>query len=645
MSDEARLLVRIEASANKLVSEMKRASDVTKQRMAEIDGQFKRANVSVTEGLGRAGQAAAKAAQGTKGYGFAIQNASYQVGDFAVQIAGGTSASRAFAQQLPQLLGGLGLFGALAGAAAAIAVPLAASFFATADNAKAAADAIDEFAKSVEDLSKFNEVYSTDGIQAQIDKYGELNAEVLLLIERQRTLKVDQAMSAAEAAVAAIGTSVDDLRGQLTAYDNLMSNAGENPSLAADAAIWAESIQEEFGLTIEAARTLVATMDSIGSSTSTAAAASAMSDLAGQIEGTTLETVDLKENLIAAEQSLRELANSAPGGGWLNAAIDGAISLTGKLWEAVAANEALARSNATVREGYTPDQVYRQKNDVYSGRGGDPRQFVDPTFVPSSDVVDEANALLGIGGGRGGGGGGGGRSGLTDEQREAQRVIEATRTDLEQYNIEQAKYNSLLEKGLIDTETHTRAMKELGEKYLETGTMAETLEQGVDGVSAAMADALVNGGSLREGLSRVFAGIATDLATSGIKEGLLALIPGLSGAGGGGGGFLGSLLSAFTGGGAVEARATGGPVNAGRPYIVGEKRPELFVPNSAGRIIPSVPRGGNGGGYLEIAIMEGDMFAARVDQRAQGVSVRTVKAYDRSLPSRVQQIARDPRKK
>jgi hypothetical protein len=36
-------------------------------------------------------------------------------------------------------------------------------------------------------------------------------------------------------------------------------------------------------------------------------------------------------------------------------------------------------------------------------------------------------------------------------------------------------------------------------------------------------------------------------------------------------------------------RASGGPVTAGMPYIVGEKRPELFIPSQNGHIIPSVP--------------------------------------------------------
>lgn len=36
-------------------------------------------------------------------------------------------------------------------------------------------------------------------------------------------------------------------------------------------------------------------------------------------------------------------------------------------------------------------------------------------------------------------------------------------------------------------------------------------------------------------------------------------------------------------------RAAGGPVEAGTPYVVGEKRAELFVPNVDGMILPSVP--------------------------------------------------------
>jgi hypothetical protein len=42
--------------------------------------------------------------------------------------------------------------------------------------------------------------------------------------------------------------------------------------------------------------------------------------------------------------------------------------------------------------------------------------------------------------------------------------------------------------------------------------------------------------------------------------------------------------------GQYRARAAGGPVRAGEPYIVGERRPELFVPETNGTIVPRVPQ-------------------------------------------------------
>ena len=44
----------------------------------------------------------------------------------------------------------------------------------------------------------------------------------------------------------------------------------------------------------------------------------------------------------------------------------------------------------------------------------------------------------------------------------------------------------------------------------------------------------------------------------------------------------------------IDARAMGGPVTGGSPYIVGEKGPELFVPGTSGRINPNTELGRGG---------------------------------------------------
>lgn len=45
---------------------------------------------------------------------------------------------------------------------------------------------------------------------------------------------------------------------------------------------------------------------------------------------------------------------------------------------------------------------------------------------------------------------------------------------------------------------------------------------------------------------------------------------------------------------ATGKRAMGGPVSGGQPYVVGEKGPEMFVPNGSGKIIPSDKLGTGG---------------------------------------------------
>ena len=52
----------------------------------------------------------------------------------------------------------------------------------------------------------------------------------------------------------------------------------------------------------------------------------------------------------------------------------------------------------------------------------------------------------------------------------------------------------------------------------------------------------------------------------------------------------------ITGGGGGGAMANGGTVQGNTPYLIGERGPELFVPNNAGRIIPNNRLGDGGGG-------------------------------------------------
>jgi hypothetical protein len=59
----------------------------------------------------------------------------------------------------------------------------------------------------------------------------------------------------------------------------------------------------------------------------------------------------------------------------------------------------------------------------------------------------------------------------------------------------------------------------------------------------------------------------------------------------------------------IGLREHGGRVQRGNPYIVGEKRPELFVPNQSGKIIPKVPTGSGDGGAGVVQNFNGNIVA------------------------------------
>ncbi len=76
----------------------------------------------------------------------------------------------------------------------------------------------------------------------------------------------------------------------------------------------------------------------------------------------------------------------------------------------------------------------------------------------------------------------------------------------------------------------------------------------------------------------------------------------------------------------VQFREKGGDVKAGQPYIVGEKRPELFIPDRNGTILPDLSAlngGGNSGNSstvyntpVTITVQANDAasFASRIDE-------------------------------
>lgn len=104
--------------------------------------------------------------------------------------------------------------------------------------------------------------------------------------------------------------------------------------------------------------------------------------------------------------------------------------------------------------------------------------------------------------------------------------------------------------------------------------------------------------------------IIADLARIAIRQSITGpLASGLLGIFGGGGSSLGGgsaggdVLGTFITG-IAGAKAGGGPVSGGSPYLVGEKGAELFVPTQSGTIIPNGGSGGGSGGGQPLTVVQ-----------------------------------------
>ena len=107
-------------------------------------------------------------------------------------------------------------------------------------------------------------------------------------------------------------------------------------------------------------------------------------------------------------------------------------------------------------------------------------------------------------------------------------------------------------------------------------------------IDNALAKAITTGKFGFDDLKRVALSAMAEIAQASLRA--LFNPTGASGAGIGSG-LLNGLGSAIAGLLGAPGRATGGPVSAGRGYLVGERGPELFVPSSGGRI-EHIARGG-----------------------------------------------------
>ncbi|WP_132461191.1 phage tail length tape measure family protein [Rhodovulum marinum] len=595
--------------------------------------KLKTAGVNVSKGLYGTDELMKNLGRNARVSAGAVQNLGYQFNDIGVMMAAGQSPLTLAIQQgtqISQVLGPMGAQGAVTALGDAFkaminpvslaTIGIVAGTAALGQWAMAAAqgeDATEDFATSVDDLvtamnalQDITAIYSGSGLVDLKEKYGEVTDQVLALVEAQRQFAVTDAVQSAADAASALKEEFRDVFLELGRTDFV-----DERRLA-----W---FKREFGLTIGQAQQLRAALDEASQATTFDSQAAALAKVRGILDATTLKTGELYGKLLDAESAMRQLAAQAPQAGWLSAVIGEAKSLASALWDAAKARAAATAEATTDAAGnptpFGPGSRARSRpermgfaasEDAIYGPAVRTRQGGAAAAREERDAVAELILSL---------------QGEVDILREAdpvkQELIRLREQMVDATDAERAKIEDLIrakEREINLGQTQKQMWQSLGQTALTA----------LDDMDAAM-NMLLR--SLREGAflgSGPLGGLFGGQNASGL------------------GGLFGMMVGGFGG-----FRASGGSVQPGRAYIVGERGPEPFIPSVPGTILPnSALRQQGSGGTAQFSItvnVNGATGDRELEERAYAGTSRAIEAafaqYDAErLPLRVREINDQP---
>lgn len=164
------------------------STDRHEQQVMQLKGQYREFLRTGGTAMNQFGQLASKAQQKTKRFAsVGLQQAGYQVGDFAVQVGAGQSALVAFGQQGSQLAGIFGPAGAVAGAVIAIGTAIGNVAFESIKASRGVKDLEDQFNELGSTLNKIEDI-RLDGIAKEFAVQAEAAKEsfqdILGILER-----------------------------------------------------------------------------------------------------------------------------------------------------------------------------------------------------------------------------------------------------------------------------------------------------------------------------------------------------------------------------------------------------------------------------------------------------------------------------
>ena len=219
-----------------------------------------------------------------------------------------------------------------------------------------------------------------------------------------------------------------------------------------------------------------------------------------------------------------------------------------------------------------------------------------------------------------------GNENLRDAARAASRNGEDIRALVDASN--GAKFDNLVqqtqavigafEAGNITSQSYARALETLGKEFESLQPKMEAAstfaEQAARNIQDTLGDTMLrvlegNFSSIGKAWADTLRKMVAQAAAAQLNSALFGDSFGQKG--GSLGGAVGELFKWF-GSSFGGARAGGGPVQAGRPYLVGERGPELMVPRSSGAVVPNSALGGPQINYAPVFNVNGDVSPTTV---------------------------------
>lgn len=244
-----------------------------------------------------------------------VQNAGYQIGDFAVQVASGQNAMMALSQQLPQLLGGFGAWGAAAGAVTAI---LGAAYMVW-DRAEKKAGDLDETISSLtSSVRGFSEAVNSAASGSLSEQFGDMAGYARSTFDLMQRMEKLNFLRATQDAISQTNAQFSGMSDTLAAWDRYTKNISANEDrrrveLQVIAGL-SDKILDTYGLTVNQANRVKTAMEGVNNATNELDKAKALEKLGEALIGAAEqgakippEMLKVGQNAIWAAQRILEM--------------------------------------------------------------------------------------------------------------------------------------------------------------------------------------------------------------------------------------------------------------------------------------------------------------------------------------------------